>query len=83
MKFKVGDRVRIIRCYGIERYELNQIGIIKKILSSSCRGGHYIINMGRPRRPNELENFCWWVYGDMLELARRKNEQLVFNFMME
>jgi len=76
-KFKIGDNVRIIKCSTIESYELNKIGTIVDI----CGRTTYIVNMGRPRRKKEPNEFCWWLQGNMIELASKPNEQLLFEFM--
>jgi hypothetical protein len=77
-KFKVGDRVRIIDCSCVEPYELNKVGLISRIVENS-----YIVDMGRPRRKNEPNLFCWWLGESDIELVFQPNTQLVFNFMYE
>ena len=84
-KFKVGDTVRIIKASSIEPYELNKIGTIVKIVDVYDDGSQFthIVDMGRPRRSSEPEETCWWLRGEMIELAPKPKEQLLFNFMNE
>jgi len=77
-KFKIGDRVRIIDCSSIEPYELNKIGTIVDISSYG-----YVIDMGRPRRPNEPDETRWYLHEKTVELVNKLNTQLLFNFMNE
>ena len=80
-KFKVGDRVRIINCSSIEPYELNKIGVIVDINDNNPDWITCVVDMGRPRRPNELDKTCWWLKDSKIELASKPNEQLLFDFM--
>jgi len=82
-KFKVGDRVRIINCSFIEPYELNKIGTVVHIRIYDDEWITYIVDMGRPRRPNNLcgDETCWYLKERMIELVNKPNEQLVFGFM--
>lgn len=81
-KFKIGDKVRIIKCdNGVEPYELNKIGIIvNPNIKGGLMGDDYIMDMGRPRRVDEPET-CWWVKEHMIELATKRGRQLLFDFM--
>lgn len=86
-KYKVNDKVIIVKSkYGVPKFEVGHIGIIEvssdNIASRDLLFGHdYIINMGRPRRPDEHDCFLWWVDEDMIELVVLPNEQLLFEFM--
>ena len=82
-KFKVGDTVRIIKASSIEPYELNKVGTIVSIEAYDNEWTNYVVDMGRPRRLREPEETCWWLQDNMIELAPRKNQQLLFNFMNE
>lgn len=79
--FKIGDRVRIINCVGIEPYELNAIGVIVEIQDNDSEFITYVVDMGRPRRKREPEETCWWLGGTKIELVSKPNEQLVFEFI--
>jgi len=87
MKFKVGDKVRIIRLSGIPSCELGKVGtMVDPDLYGNTNSGNEIhtkIDMGRPRRPTEPTNTCWWIIEDNLELAVQKGQQLLFSFMEE
>jgi len=82
-KFKVGDRVKIIDCSSIESYELNKVGIIVEVEEFSDGWFSYVVDMGRPRRPNEISDneTRWWLREGMIELVNKPNVQLLFNFM--
>jgi len=86
-KFKIGDNVRIIDCSAIEAYELNKIGTIVDIRNNEWDNfTSYVVDMGRPRRPgnNEIDEdteTCWYLQKHHIELARKPNEQLLFDFM--
>lgn len=87
MKFKVGDKVRIIKVGGLPSCELGKVGVI---VNPDLYGGtnsgkeiHTKIDMGRPRRPNEPTDTCWWIMEKNLELAVQVGQQLLFSFMEE
>ncbi len=83
MKFKVGDRVRIINASGIERSELNEIGVIVASRSFGDEGNTYTVDMGKPRRKEEPAETCWFLEANKLELVCQLNKQLLFNFMYD
>ena len=86
MKFKVGDKVRIIKVGGLPPCELGKVGVIINPDIYNSTGSenevHTKIDMGRPRRPHELQT-CWWIMEKNLELAVQKGQQLLFDFMEE
>lgn len=77
-KFKVGNRVRIIDTYLIDSCELNKMGVIVEVRGSNY--STYVVDMGRPRRKRDGDT-CWYLRESMIELVRKKNEQLLFDFM--
>jgi len=81
--FKVGDGVRIIDCSSTEPYKLNKIGTIVYIKNYGDGWTTYVVNMGRPRRPNNSfdDETCLYLQERMIELVNKPNEQLVFDFM--
>ena len=83
--FKIGDRVKIINCCVIEPYELNKVGTIVDTAVYDAGRLTYIVDMGRPRRPDndEDDETSWWLSAEHIELASKPNEQLLFNFMNE
>jgi len=82
IKFKIGDKVKIIDCSsGVASCELNKIGTIMSMTTSRTGCNTYVVDMGRPRRLNELDKTCWWVREDRIELSIKPNEQLSFSFM--
>ena len=83
--FKIGDRVRIIDCRGIEAYELNKTGTIVDIDDYNVDWITCVVDMGRRRRPNDPEDrdTCWWLRDTRIELASQPGEQLLFEFMYE
>ena len=85
MKFKVGDKVRIIKVGGLPPCELGKVGVMIDPHVYNGRGYKEVyakIDMGRPRRPHELQT-CWWIMEKNLELAVQKGQQLLFDFMEE
>ena len=79
--FKIGNRVKIIDCSSIEPYELNAIGVIKAIRNLGSGSYIYIVDMGRPRRPEEPDRTCWNLSYKHIELINKPNTQLLFEFM--
>jgi hypothetical protein len=84
-KFKVGDKVRILpqaTLVGVEKEEIGKIGVIKFMRYNVSANYGFTVQM---------KGFCvvrgyipaWSVGNEMIELAPRKNEQLLFNFMSE
>lgn len=85
-KFRTGDKVRIIDTRTIEDYELNKVGTIVDIYyTDECGMVTYVVDMGRPRRPNfSYDNeTCWWLRESRIELVSESNTQLLFDFMNE
>ena len=84
-KYPIGTKVRIINCSMIEPYELNEIGTIVDTKDCNSERFTYIVDMGRPRRPddNEDSETCWWLPESAIELVNKPNEQLLFSFMYE
>ena len=81
--FKIGDKVRIIDCSSIEPYELNEIGVIVRTVDYDTGRLTYVVDMGRPRRPDAQwdDQACWWLQEKDIELVSKPNTQLLFDFM--
>ncbi len=83
MKYKIGDKVRIIKTWGIGPYEMGKIGTIKEHSHTYDNGEcTVVVDMGRPRRVGRKQT-CWWLNEDYLELAVKPGQQLLFAFMEE
>lgn len=81
--FKIGDRVRIISTGGIPICELNKIGTLISINDGDPNWITCVVDMGRPRRPEEPGRTCWRLGVHKLELANKPGQQLTFDFMNE
>lgn len=77
MKFKVGDRVKCVKCYDGNIEAVGKVGTIIDI--SPCRylvefdvnvGGHSGNECGK-------SGHCWWLRDEHLDLVRNKNEVIV------
>ena len=83
MKFKIGDKVKILlsaTSVGVEREDVGKIGVIHCIRGDAgTRRGIQVqmseICKARGHIPK------WNVGSEMLELLPVKNQQLLFNFM--
>ena len=85
MKFKAGDKVRIINTGGLPPCDLSKVGVMIDpdiYHSTGSEEVHTKIDMGRPRRRLDPET-CWWIREKNLELAVQKGQQLLFDFMEE
>lgn len=73
MKYKVGDKVKIIDASQIEPYELGQVGTVKRIEYN------IVVDMGRLRRPhiNADRETCWWLRPECIEKVNIVGQQLL------
>ena len=81
MKYKIGDKVKIINTRGIEPSEMGQMGRIKRFAFAYNNDNNIVVvDMGRGRRKRGPQT-CWWINEKCLELAFKKGQQLLFSFM--
>ena len=83
MKFKTGDKVKILSSatdVGVEECDVGKVGVVSRVDSEAGTMFGFLVKM------NEIckARGCipvWSVGAGMIELARKPNEQLLFNFM--
>ena len=84
MKFSVNDRVKILQTatsVGVEAEEVGKVGTITNIYAYTTSWCGYKIQMdnickARGHKPK------WNIGTEMMELLPKKNEQLLFDFML-
>ena len=83
MKFKVGDKVKILlsaTSVGVEREEVGKVGVITRMENRVCEDYGIGVKMNEVC---ETRGYIptWNVGEGMIVLSPQKNEQLVFDFM--
>ena len=82
MKFKVGDKVRILPSAvdgGVSEGAVGKIGKITR----NCPGGYFDVIMDKDQDSGPNSHLPWAVYPDQMEPAVVKGQQLLFNFMQQ
>lgn len=79
MKFKVGDRVKCVKCHDGNIKAVGKVGTVIKF-SDTC--SDYLIEFdvnvdGHDGCGAGKKGHCWWLFDRHLELARDKNECIV------
>ena len=83
MKFKIGDKVKILPLavtVGVELEDVGKVGVITYIFFSACEHSGIAVQM---QEVCEARGYTpkWSVGYRMIMLMSAKNEQLLFDFM--
>ena len=85
MKFKIGDKVKILpyaTSIGVEFEDVDKIGVISRM--TSCPGPTYGIQIQMNEVCKVRAKICKWSVGyEMIELCPIKGQQLEFSFMTD
>ena len=85
MEFKVGDKVRILSratMVGVEREDVGKVGVVASISEYPTERFGIIVKMNDVCKARGCIP-TWSVGSTMIALTHKKNEQFVFNFMIQ
>ena len=85
MKFKIGDKVKILPCatsVGVESEDVGKTGVISYMISRPDSDYGITVQMGNICKIRG--KICRWTVGyEMIELCPVKGQQLEFSFMTD
>ena len=83
MKFKVGDKVKILPSAVNGGVSEKAVGKIGELTVYCCGGGYFEVMMCDRKNSGPNPHLSWAVFPHQMEPAIKVGQQLLFNFMQQ